>query len=107
MQKADQNHNLEMDFAEFAQYMQEHETKLKLAFSHLDRNKDGRYIFACNCHLFLSRAICNQVHPVRPLLSLAGWRLPVVDRLVHLRAKALGSCGICEAVLWKIHTFGT
>ncbi len=41
MEKADQNQNLEMDFAEFAQYMQDHETKLKLAFSHLDRNKDG------------------------------------------------------------------
>ena len=42
MQKADQNENLEMDFAEFVQYMTEHEQKLKLAFSHLDRNKDGK-----------------------------------------------------------------
>ena len=41
MQKADQNENLEMDFAEFVQYMTQHEKKLRLAFSHLDRNKDG------------------------------------------------------------------
>ena len=42
MQKADQNENLEMDFAEFVQYMTQHEQKLRLAFSHLDRNKDGK-----------------------------------------------------------------
>ena len=43
MQKADQNANLEMDFAEFVQYMTQHEMKLKLAFSHLDRNQDGTF----------------------------------------------------------------
>ena len=44
MQKADQNDNLEMDFAEFVQYMTQHEKKLRLAFSHLDRNKDGMHL---------------------------------------------------------------
>ena len=31
-----------MDFEEFVIYMQEHERKLRLAFSTLDRNKDGK-----------------------------------------------------------------
>lgn len=39
--KADQNEESDLDFAEFAEYMQQHEQKLKLAFSDLDRNKDG------------------------------------------------------------------
>ncbi len=41
MQKADRDENLEMDFAEFVHYMTQHEKKLKLAFSHLDKNQDG------------------------------------------------------------------
>ena len=31
--------------------------------------------------------------PVTPVVSLTGWRLPLVERVVCLRAKALGSCG--------------
>ena len=30
-----------LDFDEFVDYMVHHENKLKLAFTHLDRNKDG------------------------------------------------------------------
>ena len=44
IQKADSNDNQEMDFGEFSKYMQEHERQLKLAFSDLDRNKDGKSV---------------------------------------------------------------
>jgi len=38
---ADQDEDKVLDFAEFAAYMQEHEEGLRLAFSDLDKNKDG------------------------------------------------------------------
>ena len=41
MSKADSDDDCELDFAEFAQYMQQHEQQLHLAFSDLDKNKDG------------------------------------------------------------------
>ena len=50
MSRADKDDNLEMDFAEFIQYMQEHERKLRLAFSDLDKNKDGRYSVKDKCY---------------------------------------------------------
>ena len=60
MQKADQNENLEMDFAEFVQYMTEHEQKLRLAFSHLDRNKDGKLLNCRKIYLDLSVDMSRQ-----------------------------------------------
>ena len=48
MKKADEDDNLELDFKEFSRYMQEHERKLRLAFSDLDKNKDGQYSKNCN-----------------------------------------------------------
>jgi len=41
LNRADRDASAEISFAEFLEYMQEHERKLKLAFSDLDRNKDG------------------------------------------------------------------
>jgi len=38
---ADKDKTSEISFAEFVEYMREHERKLKLAFSDLDRNNDG------------------------------------------------------------------
>lgn len=57
---ADKDANAEIDFAEFAQYMREHESKLRLAFSDLDKNKDGllRYSFfrsTCSNKWYLSK----------------------------------------------------
>ncbi len=49
--KADKNANMQLDFAEFVQYMQEHEQKLKLAFSDLDKNKDGTYTRYMGMHV--------------------------------------------------------
>lgn len=42
LNRADRDASAEISFAEFLEYMQEHERKLKLAFSDLDRNKDGK-----------------------------------------------------------------
>lgn len=41
MKKSDQNEDGHVDFAEFVQYVLEHEKKLKLVFKNIDRNKDG------------------------------------------------------------------
>jgi solute carrier family 25 phosphate transporter 23/24/25/41 len=41
MNRADQDASSGLDFQEFMTYMQSHEQKLRLAFSDLDRNKDG------------------------------------------------------------------
>lgn len=42
--KADKDASAEISFTEFLEYMEEHERKLKLAFSDLDRNKDGNLV---------------------------------------------------------------
>lgn len=39
----DTNHDGALDFEEFTQYLRAHEKELKIMFSSLDRNKDGRY----------------------------------------------------------------
>jgi len=50
--KADRNDSSDINFAEFVEYMREHEQKLKLAFSDLDRNKDGKASFVIFGTLF-------------------------------------------------------
>lgn len=42
LRKADTDKSSDISFAEFVEYMREHERKLRLAFSDLDRNKDGK-----------------------------------------------------------------
>lgn len=42
LHKADIDTNTRIDFGEFVQYMRQHEHKLRLAFSSLDRNNDGK-----------------------------------------------------------------
>ena len=39
--EADQDEDKALDFGEFTSYMEEHEKGLRLAFSDLDKNKDG------------------------------------------------------------------
>jgi len=46
LREADTNQSKDISFAEFVEYMLEHERKLKLAFSDLDRNKDGKDVVA-------------------------------------------------------------
>jgi len=41
MQRADTDSNAVIDLAEFVKYMHAHERKLHLAFTSLDRNRDG------------------------------------------------------------------
>ena len=41
LRRADENNDNELTFSEFVQYMTEHEKRLKIAFSDLDKNKDG------------------------------------------------------------------
>ncbi|XP_022085201.1 calcium-binding mitochondrial carrier protein SCaMC-2-like isoform X2 [Acanthaster planci] len=41
MSKSDQNKDGHVDFAEFLQYVTEHEKQLKLVFKHIDHNQDG------------------------------------------------------------------
>lgn len=43
MKEGDTNHDGALDFEEFSQYLRAHEKELKIMFSSLDRNKDGRY----------------------------------------------------------------
>jgi hypothetical protein len=49
LKRADSDASNEINFAEFVEYMLEHERKLKLAFSDLDRNKDGEHIMLVFC----------------------------------------------------------
>jgi len=42
LKKADKDKSSDISFSEFVEYMLDHERKLKLAFSDLDRNKDGK-----------------------------------------------------------------
>jgi len=42
LHKADKDKSSDISFAEFVEYMREHERMLQLAFSDLDRNKDGK-----------------------------------------------------------------
>jgi len=44
LRKADTDKSSDISFAEFVEYMREHERKLKLAFSDLDHNKDGKTV---------------------------------------------------------------
>ena len=46
LRKADTNQSADISFPEFVEYMREHERKLKLAFSDLDRNNDGMAVAA-------------------------------------------------------------
>ncbi|XP_038063947.1 calcium-binding mitochondrial carrier protein SCaMC-2-like isoform X2 [Patiria miniata] len=41
MSKSDRNKDGHLDFAEFVQYVTEHEKQLKLVFKHIDHNQDG------------------------------------------------------------------
>jgi len=41
LKKADKDKSSDISFSEFVEYMLDHERQLKLAFSDLDRNKDG------------------------------------------------------------------
>jgi solute carrier family 25 (mitochondrial phosphate transporter), member 23/24/25/41 len=49
LQRADSDASSEISFAEFVEYMSEHERKLKLAFSDLDHNKDGKLFMLKLC----------------------------------------------------------
>jgi len=44
LSKADTDKSSDISFAEFVEYMREHERKLRLAFSDLDHNKDGNSV---------------------------------------------------------------
>ena len=41
MSKSDQNQDGHVDFAEFVQYVMEHEKQLRLVFKKIDHNQDG------------------------------------------------------------------
>lgn len=45
MAQSDSNKSGDISLAEFIHYVIEHEKKLRLQFSHLDKNKDGILIF--------------------------------------------------------------
>lgn len=42
MQKSDYDKSGDIQFSEFVQYLREHEKNLRLQFSKLDKNKDGK-----------------------------------------------------------------
>jgi len=44
MRRADVDSNAVIDLGEFVKYMQAHERKLHLAFTSLDRNRDGELV---------------------------------------------------------------
>lgn len=61
LQSADTNKDAVINFGEFVQYMQQHEHKLRVAFSSLDRNQDGEisnelimFSFSLTCLTVLS-----------------------------------------------------
>lgn len=43
---ADTNEDAVINLGEFVQYMQQHERKLRVAFSSLDRNQDGNSVLS-------------------------------------------------------------
>ena len=43
LSRADADAGQDLDFKEFAEYLQGHEQKLQIVFADLDRNKDGKY----------------------------------------------------------------
>lgn len=53
--KADKDKSSDISFSEFVEYMREHERKLRLAFSDLDRNKDGKAALRLCCILILQQ----------------------------------------------------
>ncbi len=46
MRKSDGDKTGDLDLAEFVQYLQEHEQQLKIVFSTLDENQDGKICVA-------------------------------------------------------------
>jgi solute carrier family 25 phosphate transporter 23/24/25/41 len=42
IERSDQNKSGDISIGEFIHYVKEHEKNLKLQFSHLDKNKDGK-----------------------------------------------------------------
>ncbi|CAO1412510.1 unnamed protein product, partial [Diamesa tonsa] len=42
IEKSDKNDSGDVGLSEFVQYVREHEKNLRLQFSHLDKNKDGK-----------------------------------------------------------------
>jgi len=58
--KADKDRSASISFAEFVEYMREHERKLKLAFSDLDRNNDGKAVVAAFVKMSYFVMLCNQ-----------------------------------------------
>lgn len=45
LHRADDDDDAQIDFAEFVKYMRNHEQNLRLAFSSIDKNKDGKKFF--------------------------------------------------------------
>jgi solute carrier family 25 phosphate transporter 23/24/25/41 len=42
LEKSDSNKSGDISLAEFIHYVKEHEKNLRLSFSHIDKNKDGK-----------------------------------------------------------------
>ena len=44
LERADANKSSDISLAEFIHYVKEHEKNLRLGFSHIDKNQDGKVI---------------------------------------------------------------
>ena len=44
LRKSDVTLSGDLDMSEFINYLQQHENQLRIVFSHLDQNKDGKFI---------------------------------------------------------------
>lgn len=46
--------------SEFMHYVREHEKNLRLQFSHLDKNQDGKYLLSYKVNIFLAISVIGR-----------------------------------------------
>lgn len=50
----------DVTMSEFMHYVREHEKNLRLQFSHLDKNQDGKYLLSYKVNIFLAISVIGR-----------------------------------------------